>query len=267
MDSMRPDGVTIPDLVARAVTDGVLPPDDLLATLLAPYFAGIDTVASSLSFACYAAAMHPNARALIREELDANDGPLTVDALRGMPWLRAFVLETQRCYPVTTVSMRHCTAPLEFSRLQHSRWDAVCVRPPVDHAAPRVLPGPRPLRHLSIRGWQVDGRCGGVPAVWNGAARSVSAPGWLTSKCSPSSPRCFATTMSSSSPWTRRCASPSIRSPRPRAFASALFGARRSAEGKRERRPGGDRAPFVDRRRAFSVATFTTTPSPDPAMP
>ncbi len=114
MDSAA-DGVRIPDLVAKAVEAGVLPEDDLLATLLAPYFAGIDTVASSLSFACYAVAAHPEATARVRAELDEMPGPLSVDGLRKLPSLRAFVLETLRCHPVTSLSMRHTTQPVEFA--------------------------------------------------------------------------------------------------------------------------------------------------------
>lgn len=114
MDSVA-EGVTIPDLVAKAVQDDVLPANDLLATLLAPYFAGIDTVASSLSYACYAVAANPGATQRVRDELDAMPEPLSVDSLRKMPSLRAFVLETLRCYPVATFSMRHTTAPVSFA--------------------------------------------------------------------------------------------------------------------------------------------------------
>ena len=117
MDSAG-DGVRIPDLVKRAVADGVLPADDLLATLLSPYFAGIDTVASSLSFACYAAAAFPEQADRVRQELRNDPAPLSVETLRRMPTLRAFVLETLRCYPVTMLSMRHTTQPVEFHGFQ-----------------------------------------------------------------------------------------------------------------------------------------------------
>lgn len=108
------DGVAIPDLVKQAAADGVLEPGDLLATLLAPYFAGIDTVAATMSFACYALAKYPEQAQRVRDELDASGEPLGVQSLRGMPLLRAFVHETLRCYPVTMLSLRTTTQEVEF---------------------------------------------------------------------------------------------------------------------------------------------------------
>lgn len=125
------DGVRIPDLVERAVEDGVLTRDDLLATLMAPYFAGIDTVASSLSFALYAMVAFPEQIGRVRDELDANPGPLTVASLRQLPTLRAFVLETMRCYPVTVFSQRHTTQPLEFMGFRVPEGEAVAFAVPL----------------------------------------------------------------------------------------------------------------------------------------
>ena len=115
MESAKDGGLTIPDLVKQAVKDGVLEPDDLLATLAAPYFAGIDTVAASLSFAFYSVAAFPEQAARVREELDATDEPLSVPMLRKLPTLRSFVLETLRCYPVTILAFRDTTQAVEFA--------------------------------------------------------------------------------------------------------------------------------------------------------
>lgn len=115
MASARDGGQRIPDLVKQAVKDGVLEPDDLLATLAAPYFAGIDTVAASLSFAFYSIAAYPEQAARVREELLATDEPMSVAALRKMPTLRSFVLETLRCYPVTILAFRETTQTVEFA--------------------------------------------------------------------------------------------------------------------------------------------------------
>jgi cytochrome P450 len=109
------DGATIPDLVQHAAARGILEPDDLLATLLAPYFAGIDTVAASLSFAFHAVAAHPEQVQRVRVELDADEEPLTLGRLRELPLLRAFVLETLRCHPITLLVLRHTTRAVEFA--------------------------------------------------------------------------------------------------------------------------------------------------------
>ncbi|MCA9710625.1 MAG: cytochrome P450 [Myxococcales bacterium] len=136
------DGVQIPDLVKRAVADGVLPPDDLLATLLAPYFAGIDTVASSLSFAFYAVAAQPEQAQRVRDELDGLSGPLTIAALRQLPTLRSFVLETLRCYPVTMLSLRHTTHPVEHGGARLPAHHPVAFAVSLPHKLEEYFPEP-----------------------------------------------------------------------------------------------------------------------------
>lgn len=141
MDSAG-DGVQIPDLVKRAVADGVLPPDDLLATLMAPYFAGIDTVASSLGFAFYAAAAFPEQAQRVRDQLDASPGPLTIASLRKLPALRSFVLETLRCYPVTMLSMRHTTRSVEHGIAQLPANHPVAFAVSLPHKLEEYFPDP-----------------------------------------------------------------------------------------------------------------------------
>lgn len=136
------DGVQIPDLVKRAVADGVLPPDDLLATLLAPYFAGIDTVASSLSFAFYAIAAFPEQAQRVRDQLDASPGPLTIAGLRKLPALRSFVLETLRCYPVSMLSLRHTTQPVEHEGARLPAHHPVAFAVSLPLKLPEYFPDP-----------------------------------------------------------------------------------------------------------------------------
>lgn len=136
------EGTQIPDLVKRAVSDGVLPPDDLLATLMAPYFAGIDTVASSLSFAFHAVAAFPEQAQRVRDELDDSPGPLSIASLRKLPTLRAFVLETLRCYPVTMLSMRHTTRPVEHAGARLPANHPVAFAVSLPHKLPEYFADP-----------------------------------------------------------------------------------------------------------------------------
>ena len=96
----------IDDVLELHRTDpGFMGHTDLFVNVLAPFFAGIDTVGATIPFALYDLLSHPDALARVRREADAAfaDGPLTGDAVAGMVDTRHAVMETLRMHPVVPV--------------------------------------------------------------------------------------------------------------------------------------------------------------------
>lgn len=111
------EGTTFVDLVLEATSAGLLDDDDLLASLMAPYFAGIDTVASTLSSATYALVKNPELLPKLRAELDplSDDDLHAARVLRKLPITKAFVQETNRLYTILILTLRESTREFEFA--------------------------------------------------------------------------------------------------------------------------------------------------------
>lgn len=98
--------------IATALEKGLIESCDVPFLALIPLIAGLDTVASSTAFMLAAVFRDPALVQTLRGEVDAvADGPfLRAD----LPRVAATTKEVVRRYPVTTVSIRHCTVPFEF---------------------------------------------------------------------------------------------------------------------------------------------------------
>jgi cytochrome P450 len=103
LESVRPDG--------KPFTPG-----DLFSATIGPFFAGMDTLASTISFYLYALAKHPDVLARVQPEIDAlfAAGTPSMNDLRGMELLHASALETLRMYPVTPFTPRTAKVDFEF---------------------------------------------------------------------------------------------------------------------------------------------------------
>lgn len=89
---------------------------DLLAAVLSPYIAGLDTVANTCSFALYCLLRYPDVLARVQAEVDALFArPLSVESFRRTPDLHGCLMETMRLYPVTIAAQRNATEPFEFA--------------------------------------------------------------------------------------------------------------------------------------------------------
>lgn len=142
------------DRVRVAVEEGLLNRDDLLASLMGPYFAGIDTTASTLASATYHMASQPEWTARMRLEVEAAGGidNMSSSLLRALPVVRAFVKETLRRYPIGILGARYATEDFEFAGVRIAAGTLVSLSPPMVHFMEEHWPDPwtfDPERFLS----------------------------------------------------------------------------------------------------------------------
>ncbi len=116
----------------------------LLAATVGPYFAGIDTVASSLSFLIYTVLKHPEVLAQVREEAKrvfANGVP-SLNELKEMEMLHGAAIETLRMYPVAPFTPRVAKEPFEFHGYQVAAASEIFFAQTVTHYLPEFYPDP-----------------------------------------------------------------------------------------------------------------------------
>ena len=155
-----------------------LPESDLLAALLGPFLAGLDTVGGTTAFMLYALLTHPELLARMRAEVDEafGDGPLTPQALGRLDVTHRAALETLRLYPIAPALMRTVANALDFGAYTIPAGERVILATAVPHQLPEFLPAPARFdidRYLPERR---EHRAPGVfapfgvgPHVWLGA--------------------------------------------------------------------------------------------------
>ncbi|WP_058993864.1 cytochrome P450 [Haloarcula sp. CBA1127] len=99
VDAEYPDGTQMAPTVVR----------DQLVTFL---FAGHETTATTLTYACWLLAGHPGVQDRLRTEATTLDGPLGFDDLSDLPYTEAVVRETLRLYPPVYSLYRQPDNPL-----------------------------------------------------------------------------------------------------------------------------------------------------------
>lgn len=135
----------IDDMLAGTRPDGQpFTEDDLIALAVGPFFAGMDTVASSLSFYLYAVLKHPQVLAQIQTEVDAvfAKGMPTAKDFQHMPVLHAAAIETLRRYPVAPFTPRTVIVPFEFGGYEFTPGTEVMIAQTVTHFLPEYYPDP-----------------------------------------------------------------------------------------------------------------------------
>lgn len=105
-------------LLARDEQGRPLSDEQLLAHLKLLLFAGYDTTTATLAWGLLELLRHPNLHERVRVEIGVgkveSEAPLTVEELRAMPFLDAFLKETLRLHPVTAFLLRSNQHPYEF---------------------------------------------------------------------------------------------------------------------------------------------------------
>jgi cytochrome P450 len=135
----------IDDLLAARDLKGV-PYDDnmLLAATVGPYFAGIDTVAASLSFFVYAVLKHANVMNASTDEADAlfKDDVPAMQNMHKMEMLHGAAIETLRMYPVAPFTPRVATEPFEFKGYRVDKDSEIFFAQTITHYLPEFYPDP-----------------------------------------------------------------------------------------------------------------------------
>ncbi len=135
----------IDDLLAAVDWNGEpLAEDDLLAATIGPYFAGMDTVASTMGFMLYAILNDPEIEARVVADVDEHfaDG---VPSWRELPKATALygaTIETLRRYPVAPFTPRGVVKAFEFAGHQVNVGDDVLIANSLTHFLPEYFPEP-----------------------------------------------------------------------------------------------------------------------------
>ena len=130
----------------------------LLTSIAGSYFAGLDTVASSVSFLLAAILRTPGLQRTIAAEADVAfaSGELTPASLQGMSTLHAATLESLRRYPVAPFTPRTVNEDFDFAGYRYPAGAEVFVAQAVTHlldeyfADPLVF-NPRRAAHDGVR--------------------------------------------------------------------------------------------------------------------
>ena len=83
--------------------------DDLLASVIDVLFAGVDTTSNTMQWVLYMMAKNPDKQNILRQEVLSVLGDSTIatpETLSQMPYLKAWLRETLRLYPVLSIIMR-----------------------------------------------------------------------------------------------------------------------------------------------------------------
>ena len=140
-----PPAPLIEALVATARDDpGFLPAADLPLAVLGPFFAGLDTVASTAAFVLYALLTRPELHQQVVAELDPvfAAGEITAGALKRLDVLHRTILETMRLYPIAPAISRTVSEPFEFAGYRVEAGERVLIGTTVAHQLPQFYPDP-----------------------------------------------------------------------------------------------------------------------------
>ena len=145
----RNRGANAPDLIDELLDlhesdPSFLSEADLKVSVLGPFIAALDTVASTCSFMLYALLRNSDLLAAARAEADAlfsDDKPAWSDVGK-MDVLHRTALETMRMYPATPMLVRTVTNSFEFAGYRIEAGDAVMAATTVPHYLPEYFPEP-----------------------------------------------------------------------------------------------------------------------------
>ena len=135
----------VDDMLAARTEDGQpFDRNTLRVWAVGPFFAGIDTVANTLTFMIYAVLKHADILERVRSDAaDLLSQPLTdVHALKNYKALYGLVLETLRRYPVAAFTPRMAQKGFEFAGHRVDQGTEVLVANGVTHMLPDYFPNP-----------------------------------------------------------------------------------------------------------------------------
>ena len=153
----------IDDLLAAKDQNGqAYDENTLLAATIGPYFAGIDTVAASLSFLMYNVLKYPEIKSVATEEADKlfSNEELKLNDFKNMEMLHGAAIENLRMYPVAPFTPRITREPFEFSGYRVEENSEIYFAQTVTHYLEEFYPDPHkfdPTRFAKGQGKGVAG--------------------------------------------------------------------------------------------------------------
>ena len=106
---------------------GMLTDERLRDQMVTMIFAGHDTTTTSLTFAFWAIANHPEVRERFHEEVDSLDGPPTMDDLDDLEYTEKVVQETLRMYPPVYALPRETDTEVSFDGYRVPEGETVAL--------------------------------------------------------------------------------------------------------------------------------------------
>lgn len=142
LENVRPDGQPFT-------------PGDLFSATIGPFFAGMDTLASTLSYHLYALLRHRDALARVQPEIDAlfANGIPSVNDFRKAEALHASALETLRAYPVTPFTPRTARVDFQFAGYTIPAGSELMFGNTITHYLPEYFAEPE---RYSLDRWMGD---------------------------------------------------------------------------------------------------------------
>ncbi|MDX2160001.1 MAG: cytochrome P450 [bacterium] len=133
------------DLLAAVDENGKPYSEKMLnASVIGSYFAGMDTISSTISFLLASLLMRPQLleRVLVEVDTAFENGGITPEALRKMDTLHHAAMETLRLYPAAPFTPRTVTESFEFNGYVFPKDTEVYIANCVTHYLPEFYPNP-----------------------------------------------------------------------------------------------------------------------------
>ena len=139
---------TLVDDVMEAHRDNpeLMPEKNLRLQLIAPYVAGLDTVANTTGACVYTILKHPEVHARVQKEIDdffdSGEPIEETGLLRQLPELNGAIMETMRIYPIAPAQMRTASKDFVFDGCQIKEGDMLYIANGVCHFMDEYFPEP-----------------------------------------------------------------------------------------------------------------------------
>lgn len=130
---------------ANAERPDLMPDSNLRLQMVAPYVAGLDTVANTTAAITYCVLKHPEVLKQVQAEVDVlfADGDIDeAGLLKRLPVLNGAIMEAMRLYPIAVAQMRCANRDFVFEGHQFHEGEMIYVATSVPHFMEEYFPDP-----------------------------------------------------------------------------------------------------------------------------
>lgn len=132
-------------MLANQQGSPVMPDHNLRLQLVAPYVAGLDTVANTTAAITYTVLKHPDVLKRVQAEVDALFAEGEIDEaglFKKIPVLNGAIMETMRLYPIAVAQMRCANKDFVFEGHQFHEGEMIYIATCVPHFMEEYYPEP-----------------------------------------------------------------------------------------------------------------------------